>query len=183
MRKLIGSLVGVLALATGLAGCKGDSSPVAPRNTGRTPAAAALTMGVGSKSTLLARSTFTGAHHAPFMVKRNSGDWQVDVISRPALDVAVQRIHFDPGAVSGWHRHPGPAFIQVVYGTMTFYESSDPTCTPIVRKAGESYLDLGDDAHIARNETSDSVVNVVTYFAPPGAALRIDAPTPGNCPF
>jgi hypothetical protein len=26
-------------------------------------------------------------------------------------------------------------------------------------------------------------VNIVTYFAPPGAALRIDQPNPGNCPF
>jgi hypothetical protein len=71
----------------------------------------------------------------------------------------------------------------VVEGTMTFYESEDPDCAPIVRHAGEGYLDVGDHAHIARNETSDPATNVVTYLAPPGAPLRIDQPKPDHCPF
>jgi hypothetical protein len=66
---------------------------------------------------------------------------------------------------------------------MTFYESDDPTCTAIVRRNGEGYLDVGAHAHIARNETADSQRTIVTYFAPPGADLRIDEPSPGNCPF
>ena len=66
---------------------------------------------------------------------------------------------------------------------MTFYESDDLTCTPIVRTAGQGYLDTGDHAHIARNESSADAMNVVTYFAPNGAALRVDEPKPGNCPF
>jgi hypothetical protein len=49
--------------------------------------------------------------------------------------------------------------------------------------AGQGYLDAGDHAHIARNETELPAQNVVTYFAPPGAVLRIDEPRPGNCPF
>jgi hypothetical protein len=95
----------------------------------------------------------------------------------------VQTIDFPAGSSSGGQTHPGPVFIQVVSGTMTFYESTDPTCTPIVRTAGQSYLDLGEDAHIARNESSLPSRNLVTYFAPPGATLRIDADRPGNCPF
>jgi 5-methylcytosine-specific restriction endonuclease McrA len=63
------------------------------------------------------------------------------------------------------------------------YESDDPTCTPVVRTAGQGYLDTGDHAHIARNETGTVAQNVVTYFAPPGATLRIDQPSPGNCAF
>lgn len=74
-------------------------------------------------------------------------------------------------------------FIQVVSGTLTFYESGDPTCTGIVRTAGQGFLDVGAHAHIARNETAAPAQTIVTYFAPPGAALRIDAPNPGNCPF
>ena len=42
---------------------------------------------------------------------------------------------------------------------------------------------MGDHAHIARNESGAPAQNVVTYFAPPGAVLRIDEPKPGNCPF
>lgn len=39
------------------------------------------------------------------------------------------------------------------------------------------------DAHTARHETTQPATNVVTYFAPPGSPLRIDAPNPGTCPF
>jgi hypothetical protein len=40
-----------------------------------------------------------------------------------------------------------------------------------------------DRAHIARNETEALAENLVTSLVPPGAALRSDADTPGNCPF
>jgi hypothetical protein len=137
------------------------------------------TPGSGTTSTLIGRATFEEA----FKVKRGVDDWEVEVEAKPALDIAVQRIVFQPGGQSGWHSHPGPVFISVVEGTMTFYESHDPDCLPVVRHAGEGFLDVGDHAHIARNETSEPATNVVTYFAPPGAALRIDQPRPGNCPF
>ncbi len=138
------------------------------------------TPGSGSQSTLLGRATFDD----PINVRRVGEDhWKVSVHAKPALDVAVQSIVFQPGGHSGWHSHPGPVFISVVSGTMTFYEADDPDCEPIVRHAGEGYLDKGEHAHIARNETAEPATNVVTYFAPPGAALRIDQPDPGNCHF
>jgi len=138
------------------------------------------TPGTGTTSMLIGRATFDEA----FKVKRvGAEDWEVEVEAKPALDIAVQRVVFQPGGQSGWHSHPGPVFISVVEGTMTFYESDDPACAPIVRHAGEGYIDAGDHAHIARNETSDPATNVVTYLVPPGAALRIDQPNPGNCPF
>jgi Cupin domain len=134
----------------------------------------------GSQSTLLSRATFDD----PINVHRVGEDhWKVSVKAKPALDVAVQTIVFQPGGQSGWHSHPGPVFISVVSGTMTFYEADDPDCEPIVRHAGEGYLDTGEHAHIARNETAAPATNVVVYFAPPGAALRIDQPDPGHCPF
>ena len=115
--------------------------------------------------------------------RRRRPVWEVEVEARPALDVATQTITFQPGGHSGWHSHPGPVFISVVSGTMTFYESDDPDCQPIVLTAGEGYLDTGEHAHIARNETSAPATNMVTYFVPPGAALRVDEPFPGNCSF
>ena len=167
-----------------LLACADGKDSTAPRR-GQDPAASApsFTLGTGSTSTLLARSTFRDPKDPNFKVKRITGDWHVEIKSMPALDLAVQSIVFNPGSQSGWHSHPGPVFIQVVSGTITFYESDDPTCTLIRRSAGESYLDLGDHAHIARNETGAPAQNIVTYFAPPGAALRIDEPRPGNCPF
>jgi hypothetical protein len=174
---------GVLALALFLPACRDGDQPLNPRGRDHEMPAPSFTLGSGSTSTLLGRATFGDPAGEAFKVKRITGDWQVEVKAKPAFDLAVQTIVFQPGGQSGWHSHPGPVFIQVVSGTMTFYESDDPTCTPIVRTAGQGFLDVGEHAHIARNETSSPAQNVVTYFAPPGAALRIDQPMPGNCPF
>ena len=139
------------------------------------------TPGSGTQSMLIGRATFEEA----FKVKRKTRtfDWEVEVKAKPALDVAVQMITFQPGGHSGWHRHPGPVFISVVVGEMTFYEADDPNCAPVVRQAGQGFLDTGEHAHIARNETTAPATNVVTYFVPPGSPVRTDAPNPGNCPF
>jgi hypothetical protein len=138
-----------------------------------------FTVGTGTQSSLLGRGTFAG----PFKVKREWGEWEVEVEAKPSLDVAVQKITFLPNGQSGWHTHPGPVFIQVLSGEMTFYESNVPGCVPIRLHAGQGYLDTGEHAHIARNETALPAENLVVYFAPSGAALRIDAPDPGHCPF
>jgi quercetin dioxygenase-like cupin family protein len=137
-----------------------------------------------STSVLLGRATFRPTVGRVIQVQRIlPPDWGVLVQARPSLDVAVQMITFQDGGQSGWHRHPGPVFISVVSGEMTFYESTDPDCKPTVRHAGEGFLDTGDHAHFARNESGATAINVVTYFAPEGAPLRIDEPNPGNCPF
>ena len=176
------SRFGALALVALLPACKDGNEPMSSmdRDPGSRPS---FTPGSGSTSTLLGRATFSDPTGETFKVKRITGDWQVEIKGKPAVDIAVQNIVFQPGGQSGWHSHPGPVFIQVVSGTMTFYMSDDPACTPIVRTAGQGYLDVGEHAHIARNETTTPAQNVVTYFAPPGAALRVDQPDPGNCPF
>jgi hypothetical protein len=174
---------GGLILIVVLASCTDDPGSVGPRAPEAGTRTPAFTAGLGSVSTLLGRSTFSDPSDPNFKVKRITGDWHVEIKSKPAFDIAVQSIAFPAGSHSGWHRHPGPVFIQVVSGTMTFYESDDPTCTPVVRTAGQGFLDVGDHAHIARNESGAPAQNLVTYFAPPGAALRIDEPNPGNCPF
>ena len=136
-----------------------------------------------STSTPLGRATFVDPNDPVLMVKRITGDFHVEVKAKPALDVAMQSIAFPAGAQSTWHKHPGPVFIIVAEGTMTFYESDDPTCTPVVKSKGEGFLDKGEHAHIARNESGAPAQTVVTYLVPQGAALRIDQPRPGNCPF
>lgn len=178
------SLLGTLALALLLPACEDAGRTVAPV----APEAPLFTASSGSQSALLGRGTFDA-----FKVKRivtpsqkqgwPHGRWQVEVEAAPNLDIAVQRITFQPGGQSGWHTHPGPVFIQVLSGTMTFYESDDPTCAPVLRTVGQGYLDTGEHAHIARNETTEPAENLVVYFAPQGAALRIDEPDPGHCPF
>jgi len=168
-----------------VAGACGDAkeSASSPSRAIAPTSPALATVPVSSTSTLLGRATFTDPKDPQLMVKRITGDFHVEVKAKPALDVAMQSISFPAGAQSTWHTHPGPVFIIVAAGTMTFYESDDPTCTPVVKSKGEGFLDKGDHAHIARNESGAPAQTVVTYLVPQGAALRNDQPRPGNCPF
>lgn len=177
------SCLTTLLLAGGLLGCRDGNAAVSPDGKGSGTGPSMSVQGAPvSTSTLLGRSTFQpDSKSGKIDMQRKTGDWSIDIKARPATDVAVQRIVFPVGASSGWHMHPGPVFIQVVYGTMTFYEADDPTCSPIIRTKGQGYLDLGLNGHMAVNQSSDSVVNVVTYFAPPGATLKIPMDAPAAC--
>ena len=64
---------------------------------------------------------------------------------------------------------------------MTFY---DVNCKRRVVSAGEGFLDVGEDAHIAVNESSAPASNIVTYLMPPvpfAPPTRIDQPQPTTC--
>ena len=98
-------------------------------------------------------------------------------------DVYVVRNTWPVGAHSGWHTHPGPSLITVLSGELTVYEADNPTCTPTVYHAGESFTDLGcGDVHLIRNEGTVCAVNMVIQIIPAGLPRRIDANQPPNCP-
>ena len=75
------------------------------------------------------------------------------------MDMVVRTFDYAPGSTTGWHTHPGPVFINVVSGTVTFYELDDPTCTPKMVTAGQGYVDTG-HGHIGRNETGSAAKDV-----------------------
>ena len=41
-----------------------------------------------------------------------------------------------PGGHTGWHSHPGPVFVTIQAGTMTFYDADDLTCSPGIYATG-----------------------------------------------
>lgn len=172
----------IASLAPVTLACNDRSETLAPRSRASTETPH-FTAASGNVATLLARSTFSDPKDPTFKVKRIADNWHVELKATPALDIAVSSVVFQPGGQSGWHRHPGPVFVRVISGTTTEYKSDDPTCTPIPHAAGQAYVDDGEHAHIARNETNATATVIVTYLLPPGAPLRIDAPAPGNCPF
>ena len=184
MSTLFETRVAPLLLVMALA-CQGggDASGLQAKAPPTAPSMAEAVAAPASISTLLARSTFSDPKDQNIDIKRISDDWHIQIKSKPAFDIAVQTILFPPGAASGWHTHPGPVFIQVKSGTMTFYQSDDPTCSPQVLTQGQGFLDFGEHAHIAVNQTNAPAENVVTYFAPPGAALKTAVSQPANCTF
>jgi quercetin dioxygenase-like cupin family protein len=136
---------------------------------------ALATPATGTVNTLVGPPTTYEA----FKVQRDSDNWKVKIDAKDGLTIQTQTITFQPGGQSGWHSHPGPVFISVKEGTMTFY---DLNCNATVVSAGQGFLDAGDDAHLARNESGSQATNVVTYFAPPHTTVfRIDAPQPSTC--
>lgn len=98
--------------------------------------------------------------------------------AKPAVDMVVQTHDYGVGATTGWHTHPGPVFITVIQGQLTFYERDDPTCSPTVYSAGEGFVDTG-HGHIGRNESGAPAKDVTVAIAPVGGAFRTDLPAPG----
>lgn len=157
-----------------------SDEPAAPPHSDRqTPQ---FTAGSGVTPTFFGQATFDIGK-----IKRITGDWEVELEAKRGMDIAVRSFSYEPLSYTGWHQHPGPVFIEVLEGEVTFYESDDPDCKPIVVGVGQSYVDLGAHAHIGRNESATTPArDLVVLFGPPGtpaSGFRIDAPDPGTCPF
>jgi quercetin dioxygenase-like cupin family protein len=109
---------------------------------------------------------------------------KVDITTKGASDLYVVDNVIAPGGSTGWHSHPGPSLITVKSGTITEYHSDDPSCTPTVYTAGQTFVDAGGDhEHILRNEGSVPAETIAVQIVASGAPRRIDLPAPGNCPF
>jgi hypothetical protein len=132
-------------------------------------------------ATVVARASFLDPVDIKFKV--NEGGEEVIHVWE-AQDTVMQQIIIGPGGHTGWHSHPGPAVALIKAGTLALYSSDDPTCTPRIYLAGQAFVDSGQGhVHLAHNLSLTENVEVwVTYFdVPPGAAVRLDAPDPGNC--
>jgi quercetin dioxygenase-like cupin family protein len=98
---------------------------------------------------------------------RASGDWEMRVI----------RFRFEPDGHTGWHSHPGPVFVMVTAGTLTFYRADDPH-NPIEYHAGEGFVEDARRVHLAANE-GDEVLELDAFLLiPEGEPARIDEPAP-----
>jgi hypothetical protein len=128
----------------------------------------------GVTPTLLARGTYDA-----FNVRSDPHGAIADfrAHSTDPVDIVVQRHDYAPGANTGWHQHPGPIFITVTSGTLTFYEYNDPTCTPHVYSKGQGFVDTG-DGHIGFNRTDAPASDVAVAIAPVGAAFRTELTAP-----
>ncbi|MGH2682989.1 MAG: cupin domain-containing protein [Actinomycetota bacterium] len=129
---------------------------------------------MGVTPTLLARGTYDA-----FKVKSDrSGPIEFKAKAKPAIDIVVRRHDYLVGSTTGWHTHPGPVFITVTQGTLTYYEYDDPTCTPHVVSAGQGFVDNG-RGHIVRNESGQPAQDVSVITAPVGGAFRGELTAPG----
>jgi len=126
----------------------------------------------GVTPTVLARGTFDA-----FKVKSAPGS-PVDfkAKAKSPIDVVVRRHDYAVGSTTGWHSHPGPVFITVTQGSLTFYEADDP-CTPHVVTAGHSFVDDG-HGHMVRNEGTVAAQDISVITAPVGGVFRTNIDPP-----
>jgi quercetin dioxygenase-like cupin family protein len=142
-------------------------------------AIAAASAPSGVVPTVLARGTFDAFKVMSY--PENGGLFKAE--AKSPIDMVVRRHEYAVGATTGWHAHPYPVFITVISGTVTFYSSDDPTCTPTVVSAGQGYVDSG-HGHIGRNESGAPAVDISVIMAPVGAAFRSELPAPNpSCGF
>ena len=111
----------------------------------------------------------TALNHTP--------DYTAVVKTTGESDTYVQDLTIAPGGYSGWHSHPGHAFVMVRSGTASFYQAADPA-TPQVYPAGTGFVEEPWVVHNAVNEGDTDLELFVFYLLPKGAPRRIDAPAP-----
>ena len=104
-------------------------------------------------------------------------------VQQPA-DAVVAKATVPPGASFGWHSHRAGAVAVVTSGTLSLYDSADPSCTAHRYSAGHGFTEQAGHVHLARNEGHKPVVVLVTYVGlKHGVNPDVPAPRPGNCPF
>lgn len=170
----------LLTAGIALAACREAAQPTAPNsNALKTDSPPSFTVGAGQTVTTLGRSTVD-----PFHIHSEYNRHRVEIKSDES-DINVNSASLAPGGNTGWHSHSGPVMVVVTSGSFTMYRGNDDQCQRTVYPAGRAFVEPGglDDVHIGRNEGSVPVTWVATAILPVGVAGRIDAPSPGNCPF
>ena len=111
-----------------------------------------------------------------------SDSYTIDV-NKPG-DVVVATATVPPGASFGWHSHRAAVAAVVKSGTLTLYDSADPSCTAHRYSAGQGFVEHRNHVHLARNEGRTKAVVLVTYLGlKHGVNPDVPAASPGNCPF
>jgi quercetin dioxygenase-like cupin family protein len=172
-RVLVAVAVSV-AFAAGAFACRDTTTPKALSKA--VPTGASETMGVGFTSALIARGTL-----GTFHMQSKAAGYDVELKSHDNTSIAVANIGIAVDGSSGWHSHPGPVIVVVKSGTITFYRAENPNCAPDIYGPGSSFTEQGGLVANATNKGTEAVVAVATFFAPPGADLRIDKDKPANC--
>lgn len=112
------------------------------------------------------------AHVAqPFTVK----------VSKPG-DLVFVQVKIQPKGSFGWHSHRSAVAVAVVAGTLTLYDSSDPSCRARHVTAGQGFMEAANHVHLARNDGTTPVRVLVAYLgAPHGQGADVPAAQPSQC--
>ncbi|HXG80782.1 MAG TPA: cupin domain-containing protein [Sphingomicrobium sp.] len=116
-----------------------------------------------------------------------TGSWGMILKTLDDTDIGADRLTLQANGYSGWHAHPANVFVTVTQGTVTWYDGSDPLCTPHTYSAGDSFIERAYRIHNVRNASGSATAEFVAIVIKPegfvGPAFRLDRPEPNNCNF
>jgi quercetin dioxygenase-like cupin family protein len=113
----------------------------------------------------------------PLNMKGESATHELELKTTGQSQSIIVRFHIAPGGHTGWHSHPGPAFVMVKSGTLTLYYADNPD-VGVDYPAGTGWVEEPGRVHIARNNGAAEVELDAFLLVPLGAPLRIDEPDP-----
>ena len=106
---------------------------------------------------------------------------EMQLKSKEPVRMILRRHSYDAGGNTGWHKHPGPVFILVTKGALTYYDYDDPECNGIRVPAGQGFVDDG-HGHRVSNESAAPAEDISVIMTAPSGPLRSDLdPTLSGC--
>ena len=166
----------LLSLGAGAAALAGSALVVAPSH---------ATPGSGFQPNLIVNGSFGQLNLNT--AGNKTGKWGLHLKTLDDTGISADRLVIQPGGFSGWHAHPGPVFVTVTQGSVTWFNGSDPLCGSQTYTVGQSFVE---DAYVAHNVINASGSAGAEYIAVTikpegfnGPAFRLDRPGPTNCNF
>jgi quercetin dioxygenase-like cupin family protein len=130
--------------------------------------------------TLTPRAVFTDDVAMQARLKLDGEQTGVINIEDPSRMVTI-RVTVQPGAQIPWHTHPGPVFVTIAQGELTYVSADD--CVGRQYGTGTAFVDPGHGhVHTAYNSGSEGTVFVATFFEAPETG-PITIPATGDCPI
>jgi hypothetical protein len=100
-------------------------------------------------------------------------------VRRGKADVFIQHARLAAGEATPWHTHPGPVFVEVVRGSLTYEDARGGKCRRLTYGAGEGFFDRG-FGHIHRAVAGSQGADFYpVYVLPPGSQTHL---IPGTAP-
>jgi hypothetical protein len=112
-------------------------------------------------------------------------DKAISCTNASPCDTAFQHGTLQPGGSTGWHSHPGPAFVAFAQGEGTYYHVAAGGCPAMTVTAGTGFSQMPTEVHVLRNLGTVPITIYTLYVLPhgtPNSAIRTDQPQPSVCP-
>jgi hypothetical protein len=122
---------------------------------------------------------FLAAHNKVEGIRVSSVARAVD---RGKADVFIQHVRLGANEATAWHTHPGPVFVEVVKGSLTYEDGAHGECRRLPYQAGQGFFDRG-FGHVHRAVAGPAGADFYpVYVLPPGSATHIiPATAPVEC--